>query len=113
LLPSGVAKEIANNSCAKVYIPNIGIDPEQLGMTLDSSILILLDYLQNTAPNHSNQDFLNFILYDSKRAQYHSKLSTKLMKEKGIQIIDTKLISKNSFPYYDEKLLVSALLSLT
>jgi CofD-related protein of GAK system len=113
LLPAGVATEIASNSCAKVYIPNIGIDPEQLGMTLDSSILILLDYLQSKAPHHSNRDFLNFILYDSKRAQYNSKLSTKLMKEKGIQVIDTKLISKSSFPYYDEKLLVSALLSLT
>jgi len=82
-------------------------------MTLDSSVLTLLDYLHQNAPNHTDQQFLNFILYDSKRSQYHSKLSTKLMYEKGIQIIDTKLISKESAPYYDEKLLVSALLSLT
>jgi CofD-related protein of GAK system len=113
LLPYDAAKTIANNHCAKVYIPNLGIDPEQLGMTLDSSVFTLLDYLHANAPNHSDQQFLNFILYDSKRAQYHSKLSTKLMEDKGIQIIDTKLISKESAPYYDEKLLVSALLSLT
>jgi len=113
LLPYDTAKTIANNSCAKVYIPNLGFDPEQLEMTLDSSVLTLLDYLHQNAPNHTDQQFLNFILYDSKRSQYHSKLSTKLMYEKGIQIIDTKLISKESAPYYDEKLLVSALLSLT
>lgn len=113
LLPYDTAKTIANNSCAKVYIPNLGLDPEQLGMTLNSSVCTLLDYLHTNAPYHSDQQFLNFVLYDSKRARYHSKLSTKLMKNKGIQIIDTKLISKESFPYYDEKLLVSALLSLT
>jgi hypothetical protein len=31
----------------------------------------------------------------------------------GIQLIDVKLISKQSAPYYDNDLLVSALLSLT
>ena len=113
LLPCDVAAAIAKNSCAKVYIPNLGEDPEQLGMSLDSSVITLLDYLHSNAPNHSDKQFLNFILYDSKRANYQSKLSTKLMSDKGIQIIDTKLISKKSAPYYDEKLLTLALLSLT
>ena len=113
LLPCDVATAIAKNTCAKVYIPNLGEDPEQLGMSLDSSVLTLLDYLHSNSPNHSDQQFLNFILYDSKRANYQSKLSTKLMSDKGIQIIDTKLISKKSAPYYDEKLLTLALLSLT
>jgi hypothetical protein len=35
------------------------------------------------------------------------------MESKGIQIIDSKLISDESAPYYDEKLLIAALLSLT
>jgi CofD-related protein of GAK system len=113
LLPCDVATAIAKNTCAKVYIPNLGEDPEQLGMSLNSSVLTLLDYLHSNSPNHSDQQFLNFILYDSKRANYQSKLSTKLMSDKGIQIIDTKLISKKSAPYYDEKLLTLALLSLT
>ncbi|MFK5893038.1 MAG: GAK system CofD-like protein [Pseudomonadota bacterium] len=113
LLPHDIAISIAKNSCAKVYIPNLGFDPEQLGMTLDASVLTLLDYLHANAPNHSDQQLLNFILYDSKRAKYQSKLSSSLMASKGIQIIDTKLISKESTPYYDKKLLVFALLSLT
>jgi hypothetical protein len=35
------------------------------------------------------------------------------MQKPGIRIIDTRLISKQSAPYYDAELLVSALLSLT
>jgi hypothetical protein len=35
------------------------------------------------------------------------------MQELGIRIIDTRLISRKSAPYYDAELLVSALLSLT
>ncbi|MFK5983893.1 MAG: GAK system CofD-like protein [Pseudomonadota bacterium] len=113
LLPHDVGKAIANNSCAKVYIPNLGHDPEQLGMSLNSTVTTLLYYLHSNAPNHRDQDFINFILYDSQRANYDSQLSAKLMQEKGIQIIDCKLISKQSYPYYDAKLLTYALLSLT
>ena len=46
LLPLGVATTIASNECPKVYIPNLGHDPEQVGMTMDSSIQTLLHYLQ-------------------------------------------------------------------
>ncbi len=113
LLLRDVAITIAKNSCAKIYIPNLGEDPEQLGMSLDSSVITLLDYLHANAPNHLDEQFLNFILYDSKRANYQSRLSTKLMTDRGIEIIDTKLISKKSAPYYDKKLLSLALLSLT
>jgi hypothetical protein len=35
------------------------------------------------------------------------------MQDLGVQIIDTRLVSRESAPYYDAELLVSALLSLT
>jgi hypothetical protein len=35
------------------------------------------------------------------------------MQELGTRIIDTRLISKQSMPYYDAELLAAALLSLT
>jgi hypothetical protein len=35
------------------------------------------------------------------------------MRKLGIQVIDTRLISRHSAPYYDAELLVAALLSLT
>jgi len=114
LLPTGVASAIAGTDCPKVYIPNLGQDPEQIGMTLDSSVLTLLDYLRADNPDGCPDDkLLNFVLMDSKRGKYPSSISAPLMQELGIRIIDTRLISKQSAPYYDAELLVSALLSLT
>ena len=114
LLPTGVGSAIAGADCPKVFIPNLGQDPEQIGMTLDSSVLTLLDYLRadnkDTCPNGK---LLNFVLIDSKRGKYPSSLSAPLMQELGIRVIDTRLISKQSEPYYDAELLASTLLSLT
>jgi CofD-related protein of GAK system len=114
LLPTGVGSAIAATDCPKVYIPNLGQDPEQLGMTLDSSILTLLEYLRaDNTDKCPGGKLLNFVLLDSKRGKYLSSMSAPLMQEAGIRIIDTRLISKQSAPYYDAELLVSALLSLT
>ncbi len=114
LLPAGVASSIAATDCPKVYIPNLGQDPEQIGMTLDSSVLTLLDYLRaDNTEKTANGKLLNFVLIDSKRGNYSSTLSVPLMQELGIRIIDTRLISRQSAPYYDAELLTAALLSLT
>jgi CofD-related protein of GAK system len=114
LLPTGVGSAIAGTDCPKVYIPNLGRDPEQTGMTLNSSILTLLDYLRaDNTDKRPNGKLLNFVLIDSKRGKYPSPVSAAIMQEAGIRIIDTRLISKQSAPYYDAELLVSALLSLT
>jgi len=118
LLPGGIASSIAGNTCAKVYVPNLGQDPEQIGMSLDNTVITLLKYLHAGASrredsDYLNTDFLNFVLYDSKRGHYASSISSGLMDELGISVIDTKLISRKSAPYYDPELLVAALLSLT
>ena len=114
LLPTGVGSTIAGTDCPKVYIPNLGQDPEQIGMTQDSSILTLLDYLRaDNTDKCPNGKLLNFVLIDSKRGKYPSPVSAPVMQKLGIRIIDTRLISKQSAPYYDAELLVSALLSLT
>ena len=114
LLPTGVGSSIAATDCPKVYIPNLGHDPEQIGMTLDSSVLTLLDYLRaDNTDKCPNGKLLNFVVMDSKRGHYPSSLSAPLMQELGIRVIDTRLISKQSAPYYDAELLVSTLLSLT
>ena len=114
LLPTGVGSAIAGTDCPKVYIPNLGQDPEQLGMTLDSSVQTLLDYLHADNTNKCpNGKLLDFVLIDSKRGKYPSSPSSPVMQEPGIRIIDTHLVSRKSAPYYDAELLVSALLSLT
>ena len=114
LLPKGVNAAIADSDCPKVFIPNLGKDPEQFGMTLDGSVQTLLQYLKEglgkTCPN---EKLLNFILMDENQSRYSSKLASGTMEGLGIQVITTRLVSKSSDPYYDPKLLVAALLSLT
>jgi len=114
LLPDGVGKAIASNDCPKVYIPNLGVDPEQIGMTMDSSIQTLLDYLRadagvKLAPNR----FINFVLMDSGYQSQLNQPSVALLENMSIQLIVTRLVSKSSTPLYDPDLLVLALLSLT
>ena len=111
LLPTGVGAAIAGSDCPKIHIPNLGRDPEQIGMSVESSVLTLLDYLQ--AGHDATGSLLDFILVDSKRGKYTQPLPGSVLQELGVEIIDTHLVSKQSAPYYDTRLLVSALLSLT
>jgi len=114
LLPQGVGSAIAANEGPKVFIPNLGHDPEQIGMSLNHSLQRLMEYLRaDVADNCPDEKLLNFVLLDSKNGSYSSPLSNNLVRELNIQVIDTPLISERSAPYYDSEKLVSALLSLT
>jgi hypothetical protein len=113
LLPTGVGSAIAGTGCPKVYIPSLGHDPEQIGMTLEDSVRTLLQYLHaDNADDCPAGKLLNFLLVDSKQGRYPSPLPVPLLQAHGIRIIDTRLVSRESAPYYDPDLLVSALLSL-
>jgi len=112
-LPKGVGAAVAVSDAQKVYVPNLGRDPEQLGMDLDRSVLTLLKYLRADAGSDCpDQKLLNFVLIDNQHGVYPSVLSPKLMKKLGVQVIDTRLVNPQSAPYYDPDLLSAALLSL-
>ena len=114
LLPDGVGKAIASNDNPKVYIPNLGRDPEQIGMTMDSSIQTLLRYLRADAGlKQETGQLLNFVLFDSRVDSQLNSVSMDLLDELGIQLIDTELVSQHDVSLYNPELLVSALLSLT
>ena len=113
LLPDGVAETIASNNCPKVYIPNLGYDPEQTGMTMDTTIKTLLDYLKiYPGSGRKTSQVLNYILLDSRHENNLGPVSLQLLHEHGIQLIDTELVSKSDAEYYDPELLASALLML-
>ncbi|MCP4766909.1 MAG: GAK system CofD-like protein [Gammaproteobacteria bacterium] len=114
LLPRGVGSAIAGNDCPKVYIPNRGEDPEQIGMNARAAVDALLDCLRaDKGRNTSSDKFLNFVLMDNRDKSPMADLPQKFLKDRGIQTIKTRLVSKESAPYYDPDLLVSTLLSLT
>jgi CofD-related protein of GAK system len=110
LLPVGVGAAIAGNTCPKVYIPNLGQDPEQIGMTMKSSITTLLHYLgKDNGDNYRVSDFLNLVLFDSRCKNNLDLASINSLKDAGIQFIDTKLVNSPDDRYYDPELLASAL----
>lgn len=114
LLPGRVGRSIASNDCPKVYVPNLGSDPEQIGMNMEAMVRRLIQQLQADTPDTRDvRQLLNFVLVDTKNAQYNSDVPVGLLKDLGIELIDMELISQQSAPYYDNELLVTALLSLT
>ncbi len=114
LLPRGVGRAIVETGCPKVYIPNLGQDPEQIGMTSDRMVQALLAQLRADVPDSSDDNrLLNYVLMDDRKGAYPSSLSNGLMRELGVQVVRTPLVSKRSTPYYDAELLVAALLSMT
>ena len=114
LIPGGVGQAIAGNDCPKVFIPNLGSDPEQVGMNFEQVINALLDQLRADVPRKcGTEKLLSFVLMDSDNGQYPEGFSREFLNDLGIGLIDVRLVSKQSAPYYDNDLLVSALLSLT
>lgn len=113
LLPQGVGSAIANNPAPKIYIPSLGNDPEQFGMSLSKAIDTLLMYLRvDAGAECPTNKLLNFILVDSSNGDYISSPSQDHLDALGIRLIDTNLITEKSAPYYDSELLAGALLSL-
>jgi len=113
LLPVGVAKAVAANKCPKVYIPNTFPDPEQKGIDMQRSVEQILSFLRKGEKKYNTRKLLDFILVDTKNVDYPSKIDTKKIKKMGIDIIDTELVTKDSFPYIHADKLLQILLSLT
>lgn len=114
LLPKGVGTAVWETNCPKVYVPNSCPDPEMYGMTLSDCVKTLIDYLQRSCGQEVPTDrLLNFVLIDSKRGDYPTPLEINKIKRFGVEVLDVQLISEESAPYLDEKLLADHLLSLT
>lgn len=114
LLPKGVGKTIQANHCPKIYIPNLGLDPEQHNMAVDESVEILLDYLKSDISKKADiQTLLNFILIDSENGYYPGGCNLKKLRKTGVCIIDTNLVSASDKTKIDPEKLAPVLLSLT
>ncbi len=112
LLPKGVGQSISENPCPKIYIPNNGNDPEQIGLSLSRRVKILLEYLQKSCyENIAFHQLLNFVVIDNQNAQYPSSEIDEI-KELGIGVIDYPLDNGNGNNHIDETTLISILLSI-
>lgn len=113
-LPSGMGEAISRNPCPKVFVPNTSPDPELLGKTLSDQVRELVFYLNQGEMDHLPQrKLIHYILMDEDSSYYPGSLNVTELSENGTDILRCRLISENSRPFIDEKLLTAALLSLT
>lgn len=113
LLPRGVASAVLANLCPKVYIPNTLADDEQFGMNLGDAVEMLADCLSQNDRHANPREFINLILIDTAGVKYPYDLEIGRIRRMGIDVLDTKLVTPQSFPYIDPDCLCRVLLSLT
>ena len=113
LLPKGVGRAIRAARCPKIYIPNVGHDPEQLGLKIHDCIEILHQKVSEDCgePVPMNQ-VLDFILVDSENADYSDTLDLARVQSLGVQVVDVQLVTDRSEPLLDSARLAQTLVSM-
>ena len=113
LLPHGVGREISRNPCPKIFIPNMGKDPELLGYSIMDQINILLKYLLRDCQEHPPaNDVIRYVLIDKSRMVNWDASETDSLAKKGIQLFALDLVQAEDGSAIDEKKLIPILLSL-
>ena len=113
LLPRGVGRAVAEAGCAKVYVPNSGADPEQIGLPVADAVERLLAYLRRSGPGElPTERLLDLVIVDSARGQYPGGLDRARIERRGVRVLDLRLVTARSRPFIDARRLVEVLVSL-
>ncbi len=113
LLPRGAGRAIAASTAPKVYVPSLGTDPEQQGISLTDTVRRLLAVLgQDCEPPVPVEQLLNFVVIDSRNGRYNGGIDVPALQALGVRVLDLPLVSAQSAPLADAQLLSEALLSL-
>lgn len=112
LLPSGVGRAVAANRGPKIFVPNLGRDPELTGHTLLMQIGRLLAPLLADAPGFAPTAFLTHVLVDPERGLYAGGIPAAELKAMGVEVLHAPLVPADKGPLADARLLAKALLEL-
>jgi len=113
LLPGGVGRAIVAARCPKVFVPNMGVDVEQLGMSLHGSVHRIVEAVRADAGSHvAAKDVIDLVLLDTERGRYELTLDTDSVDGMGVHVVDLPLVRAERWPLVDAETLVQALLSL-
>lgn len=84
VLPTGMGSAIADTRAPKVWIPNLGEDPEQVGLSLEASLDRLVATLQKDASDAEPRDVLTHIVVNP-NARYQGAIPLERMTQLGIE----------------------------
>ena len=113
LLPRGVAAAVAATACPKVYIPNLGHDPEQCGLTGAAQAAMLLDPLRAGCDGECPRErLLRFVLVDTAGGRYANRLDLEGLRRLGLEVLDVRLARDDNPERFDSRRVAEVLLSL-
>ncbi len=104
-----------NNPASKVYVPNLGNDPEQFGMTLQGQIEQLERFIARDSGDvlqGREERCIDILLTDSTLLNGIDAEFLTWLDNRGIQFLDVDLANSERPDRYDEIKLAEALLSL-
>jgi CofD-related protein of GAK system len=108
LLSEGVGRAICQNPNPKVYLPNLGFDPEQQGLSLMERIRRLIDTVLADTGSDIYFSALDYLLLDDNYD--YGVVDIEELESLNINVVKTPLIGSKPNKY-DEKLVSIALLS--
>lgn len=113
LLPLGVGDAVAEAGCPKVYIPNLGHDPEQRGLTVAQQTARLLATLEaGCLKPCRREDLLRFVLVDAAHGRYETPLDIAAIRRLGVEVLDVPIARSENPAQADSRKVAELLLSL-
>ena len=114
LLPQGVGDAVAASGCPTIYIPNLGHDPEQRGLSVAEQTARLLATLESGCTAACPRErLLRFVLVDSKTGHYEAPLDIAAVRRLGVEVIDARFARQENPAQADSQRVAELLLSLT
>ncbi len=113
LSPQGIGYAISQNPCPKIFIPNMGNDPELLGHDLEVQVERLLEILRmDNGALVSRESVLSAVLLDLENGDYGCEMNIDTIKNESLKVIDRSLVSDDSEGLIDADLLARELMRL-
>ena len=113
LLPGGVGRSLAAQGCPKVFVPNLGHDPESLGMSVADQVGVLLEVLRkDSGSDLPAAALLDSVLVDPERGRYEHRFDAGEIEAHGVRVVRRELVRVNEPTRYDPILLSETLVSL-
>ncbi len=114
VLLKGTGKAIAATSCPKVYIPNMGHDKEQYGLSVADAVAVLLKVLRKDAGSVPTQKLLHTVLIDTERGHYPYGIDMEGLTAQGVTVCSRPLANQKSAPTirHDAELTAQALMRI-
>jgi CofD-related protein of GAK system len=113
LLPQGVGDAVAAAPCPKVYIPNLGHDPEQQGLSVAEQTRRLLAALESGCTRTCRrEELLHFVFVDSRNGRYDGLLDIAAIRRLGVEVVDLPLAREDNPSQADSRKVAELLVSL-